>query len=64
VETAAREKLNLAQPGDRSVVILQAQGPAIGPQGPPAGQGAGGVLPALDSFGHLGEWIDLFFSAR
>jgi hypothetical protein len=64
VETAAREKLNLAQPGDRSVVILQAQGASIGPQGPPASQGAGSVLPALDSFGHLEEWIDLFFSAR
>ena len=46
------------------MVILQAQGASIGPQGPPAGQGAGSVLPVLDSFGHLEEWIDLFLSAR
>jgi hypothetical protein len=55
VETAAREKLNLARPGDRSVVLLQNTPDVAGPPGPPP------AAPAMVAFGHLGEWLDLFF---
>jgi hypothetical protein len=55
VETAAREKLNLARPGDRSVVLLQDTPDVAGPPGPPP------AAPVMVAFGHLGEWLDLFF---
>jgi Septum formation initiator len=55
VERAAREKLNLARSGDRSVVILRGQTEALGPPGPPPAASPG------PSFGHLEEWLDLFF---
>jgi cell division protein FtsL len=58
VERAAREKLNLAHPGDRSVVILRGQTEAVGPPGPPP------APPPGPSFGHLEEWLDLFFGPR
>ena len=57
VETAAGEKLNLARPGDRSVVLLQDT------PGRPDRPGRPGELPRGDvvAYGHLGEWLDLFF---
>jgi cell division protein FtsB len=61
VETAARDKLNLVRPGDRSVVTLPAPQAAIGPPAAPAAEGSGPFLP---SFGHLGEWVELFLGQR
>jgi hypothetical protein len=55
VETAAREKLNLARPGDRSVVLLQSTPDVVGPPGPPP------AAPAMAALGHFWEWLDLFF---
>ena len=61
VETAGRDKLNLARPGDRSVVIVPAPSTPVGPPGPPP---ARGVTTRLPDFGHLEEWVELFFGAR
>lgn len=61
VETAGRDKLNLARPGDRSVVIVPAPSAPVGPPGPPPGRGA---TPRLPDFGHLEEWVEFFFGAR
>lgn len=61
VETAARNKLNLARPGDRSVVIVPAADSPMGPPGPPPGRRAPPQLPAI---GHLEEWFNLFFGPR
>jgi len=61
LETAARDRLNLARPGDRSVVVIAPSKPALGPPGPPAPPRAAAGVPDA---GHLGEWIDLFFGPR
>ena len=61
IETAARDKLNLVRPGDRSVVTLPAPQGAIGPPAAPPAEGSGPFLP---SFGHLGEWVELFLGQR
>jgi cell division protein FtsB len=61
VETAAREKLNLVRPGDRSIIIVPAE-PAMATvaERPPVPD-APHVLP---EFGHLASWFNLFFGPR
>ena len=59
VETAARDKLNLARPGDRSIIVLPAPSEPAGVEGPPR-EG-----PRVGSeFGHLADWLALFFGPR
>ncbi len=68
VELIARERLNMIRPGDRPLVMLREQpparpqpllAPAAAPQPPPA------VAPPvpLAGFGHVGEWLNLFFGS-
>lgn len=61
VETAAREKLNLVKPGDRPIVILPAQAEVATVEGPPSGTDA--MRPFVE-FGHLADWLYLFFGSR
>ena len=60
VETAAREKLNLARPQDRTLVAVPAQVEVVGVEGPPPGENP--RLPP--AFGHLADWLALFFGPR
>lgn len=60
VETAARDKLNLVRPGDHALVMVQAQAEqALVPAPPPADPSA-----SLREFGHLAQWLALFFGSR
>jgi cell division protein FtsL len=61
VEMTAREKLNLARPGDRSLVMIPARNGPIGPPGPPTGQRPAARVPEV---GYLPEWVALFFGPR
>ncbi|MGH2370114.1 MAG: FtsB family cell division protein [Chloroflexota bacterium] len=61
VETAARDKLNLVRPGDRSLVIVPEQSAIMGPAGPPPRREPSRFLA---EFGHFEEWLALFFSPR
>ena len=61
VETMARDKLNLARPGDRSLVAITADEPVAWVEGAPDGADST-LLPP--EFGHLGEWVLLFFGSR
>ena len=58
VETAARDKLDLVKPGDRSLTVLPEKQPVAWVEGPPAG--AGGTV-AIAGLGHVGDWLALFF---
>lgn len=69
VELIAREHLNMIRPGDRPLVMLREPPPAAhtqplpvpaaAPQPPPPV--APSVPPA--GFGHVGEWLNLFFGS-
>lgn len=60
LETAAREKLNLVKAGDRPLVILPAGVELATVAGPPV---AGDARPFAE-FGHLPDWLILFFGNR
>lgn len=60
LETAAREKLNLVKPGDRPLVILPAGVELATVAGPPL---TGDARPFAE-FGHLPDWLILFFGNR
>ncbi len=59
VETAARDKLNLARPGDHSLVVVPAQDEVATVEGPPSPE-----TPPARELGHLGDWLALFFGDR
>lgn len=61
VETAAREKLNLIKPGDRSIIIIPAEPQIATVAEPPATPEHSS---ALVEFGYLTNWLDLFFGTR
>ncbi len=70
VELVARERLNMIRPGDRPLVMLRAQPPpAPLPQPLPVPAAAPQPQPALvppvplTGFGHVGEWLKLFFGS-
>lgn len=58
VEMAARDKLNLSRPGDRSLLVLD-DVEVAGVTSPPAGAE---MARASIELGHLGEWLALFFA--
>ncbi len=59
IETAARDKLNLARPGDRTLIVRALDQEVAGVEGPPA-SGVGG----RSEFGHLADWLALFAGPR
>ncbi len=59
VETAARDKLNLAKPGDHSLVVVPAQDEVATVEGPPSPD-----TPPARELGHLSDWLALFFGDR
>jgi len=58
VETAARDKLNLAKPGDHSLVVVPAEDGVATVEGPPP------AAPPARELGHLDDWLALFFGDR
>ena len=60
LETAARDKLNLARPGDRALVVVPAQVEVPWVEPPPRPDPYG--VPA--EFGHAADWLALFFGPR
>lgn len=70
VELTARERLNMIRPGDRPLVMLREQPPVVLPAQPlPAPAAAPQPQPMvappmpLAGFGHVGEWLTLFFGS-
>ncbi len=70
VELIARERLNLIRPGDRPLVMLREKQPVAVPvqplPAPPAVSLPEPVLAPptpLARFGHVGEWLSLFFGS-
>jgi cell division protein FtsL len=69
VELIARERLNMIRPGDRPLVMLREQPPAVPAQSLPAPAAAPQPQPVLApssplaGFGHVGEWLNLFFGS-
>jgi cell division protein FtsB len=60
VETTARDKLNLARPGDRTLIVRTQDEEVAGVEGPPpSGTGSG-----RSEFGHLADWLALFAGPR
>ena len=69
IELIARERLNMIRPGDRPLVMLREQPPAARTQSLPAPAAVPQPPPALAppqpraGFGHVGEWLNLFFGS-
>ena len=69
IELIARERLNMIRPGDRPLVMLREPPPPARTQSLPAPAAAPQTLPALAppvpraGFGHVGEWLNLFFGS-
>ena len=69
VELIARERLNMIRPGDRPLVMLREQPPAVPAQSLPAPAAVPQPQPVLApssplaGFGHVGEWLNLFFGS-
>ena len=67
IELIARERLNMIRPGDRPLVMLREQPPAARthPLLAPAAAPQPAVAPPLPRarFGHVGEWLKLFFGS-
>jgi hypothetical protein len=61
VETAARDKLNLVKPGDRSLIVLPAN-PDVASVEPPPAPGDTGRRPG--ELGYLEDWLALFFGSH
>jgi cell division protein FtsB len=57
VETAARDKLNLAKSGDRSLIVLPEKQDVAWVESPPPATG----VRALVNLGRLADWLFLFF---
>ncbi len=68
VELIARERLNMIRPGDRPLVMLREQPPAAA-RAQPLPAAVPQPAPALApprlrvGFGHVGEWLNLFFGS-
>ncbi len=58
VETAARDKLNLVKPGDRSLIVLPEKPDVAWVEAPPP-RSAG--TRSLSELGHTADWLALFF---
>lgn len=58
IETAARDKLNLVKPGDRSLVVIPPEAEVAWVDGPKATPEASRLGP---EFGHLQDWLALLF---
>lgn len=70
VELMARERLNMIRPGDRPLVMLREQPPAAAraqplpaPATPPQPEPALAPPRLRVGFGHVGEWLNLFFGS-
>jgi cell division protein FtsB len=61
VEMAARDKLSLVKPGDRLLIVVADGQDAGWVESPPPGDEP--ARPPLE-FGHLADWLDLFFGPR
>ncbi len=58
VETAARDKLNLVKPGDRSLIVLPEKPDVAWVEAPPPRSDGSR---SLNELGHTADWLALFF---
>ena len=73
IELIARERLNLRRPGDHPLIIARPDGeearlatppaPPMVATSTPAPADQGSFADSLATFGHVGEWLSLFFGS-